>query len=68
VGGAVIGCTRAQIDTALTELKAMLKSDGPTPSAPFDGLEVLRPARDYKNRPRLDPAGAGGDIRSDGPG
>ncbi len=50
VGRAVIGCTRAQIDTALTELKAMLKSDGPTPSAPFDGLEVLRPARDYKNR------------------
>ena len=50
VGRAVIGCTRAQIDTALTELKAMLKSDGPSPSAPFDGLEVLRPARDYKNR------------------
>jgi NifU-like protein involved in Fe-S cluster formation len=50
VGRAVIGCTRAQIDTALTELKAMLKSDGPTPSVPFDGLEVLRPARDYKNR------------------
>jgi NifU-like protein involved in Fe-S cluster formation len=28
----------------------MLKQDGPTPPAPFDGLEVLRPARDYKNR------------------
>jgi NifU-like protein involved in Fe-S cluster formation len=28
----------------------MLKSDGPTPSAPFDGLEVLRPASAYKNR------------------
>ena len=28
----------------------MLKSDAPTPPAPFDGLEVLRPARDYKNR------------------
>jgi len=28
----------------------MLKSEGPTPPAPFDGLEVLRPARDYKNR------------------
>lgn len=50
VGGAVIGCTRQQIETARDELKAMLKKDGPTPSAPFDGLEVLRPARDYKNR------------------
>ena len=28
----------------------MLKSDGPTPEAPFEGLEVLRPAREYKNR------------------
>lgn len=50
VGRAVVGCTRAQIETALAELKAMLTSDGPTPAAPFDGLEVLRPARDYKNR------------------
>ncbi|HSF93878.1 MAG TPA: iron-sulfur cluster assembly scaffold protein, partial [Thermohalobaculum sp.] len=24
--------------------------DGPAPEAPFDDLEVLRPARDYKNR------------------
>ena len=24
--------------------------DGPPPDAPFDGLEVLLPARDYKNR------------------
>ena len=23
---------------------------GPVPDAPFDELEVLRPARDYKNR------------------
>lgn len=50
VGHAVIGCTHGQIDAALDALKAMLKSDGPTPAAPFDGLEVLRPARDYKNR------------------
>ncbi len=28
----------------------MLKDDGPVPDAPFDGLEVLLPARDYKNR------------------
>ena len=50
VGSAVIGVTRAQIDTARTQLKAMLKENGPVPEAPFDGLEVLIPARDYKNR------------------
>ncbi|WP_296764665.1 iron-sulfur cluster assembly scaffold protein [Sediminimonas sp.] len=49
-GAAAIGCTRAQIEAARDALKAMLKNDGPTPPAPFDGLEVLRPARDYKNR------------------
>ncbi len=50
VGDAVIGATRTQIETARDQLKAMLKSDGPAPDAPFDGLEVLIPARDYKNR------------------
>jgi NifU-like protein involved in Fe-S cluster formation len=50
VGAAVIGCTRDQIETARDQLKAMLKSDGPVPDAPFDGLEVLIPARDFKNR------------------
>jgi len=28
----------------------MLKDGGPAPDAPFDGLAVLAPARDYKNR------------------
>lgn len=50
VGGAIIGATYAQVIEARDALKAMLKSDGPTPPAPFEGLEVLRPARDYKNR------------------
>ncbi|MDX1780493.1 MAG: iron-sulfur cluster assembly scaffold protein [Thalassovita sp.] len=50
VGANIIGCSRDQIETARDELKVMLKSDGPAPSAPFDGLEVLRPAREYKNR------------------
>ncbi len=50
VGANIIGCTRDQIERARDELKAMLKSDGPAPQAPFDGLEVLRPAREYKNR------------------
>lgn len=50
VGAAIIGTTRAQIETGRDQLKAMLKSDGPVPDAPFDGLDVLLPARDYKNR------------------
>ncbi|WP_319823817.1 iron-sulfur cluster assembly scaffold protein [Thalassovita sp.] len=50
IGANVIGCTRAQIQTARDQLKALLKEDGPTPDAPFAELEVLRPARDYKNR------------------
>ena len=50
VGSAIIGATRTQVETARDQLKAMLKNDGPAPDAPFDGLEVLIPARDYKNR------------------
>ncbi|WP_276715341.1 iron-sulfur cluster assembly scaffold protein [Pseudooceanicola nitratireducens] len=50
VGHAVIGTTADQIVAARDALKAMLKEDGPTPPAPFDGLEVLRPAKEYRNR------------------
>ncbi|WP_170381185.1 iron-sulfur cluster assembly scaffold protein [Ruegeria atlantica] len=50
VGSAIIGATRAQIETARDQLSVMLKKGGPAPDAPFDGLEVLIPARDYKNR------------------
>ncbi len=50
VGANVVGRTREDIEAARAALKAMLKEDGPTPPAPFEGLEVLRPARDYKNR------------------
>ena len=50
VGDAWIGATRAQVGTARDQLKTMLKKDGPAPDAPFDGLEVLIPAREYKNR------------------
>ncbi len=50
VGSAIIGTTRAQVETARDQLAAMLKQNGPAPDAPFDGLEVLMPARDYKNR------------------
>jgi NifU-like protein involved in Fe-S cluster formation len=50
VGANVIGQSRGDIEAARDTLKDMLKSDGPAPAAPFDDLEVLRPARDYKNR------------------
>jgi NifU-like protein involved in Fe-S cluster formation len=50
LGRDVNGQDRATIQAARDALEAMLKSDGPTPPAPFDGLEVLRPAQDYKNR------------------
>ncbi len=50
VGAAILGCTAQELREARDALKTMLKEDGPTPPAPFDGLEVLRPARDYKNR------------------
>lgn len=49
-GENAIGATRAEIEAARDQLKAMLKEGGPVPDAPFDGLEVLAPARDYKNR------------------
>lgn len=50
LGTHAIGRTRDEIERARDELKAMIKEDGPAPSAPFEELEVLRPARDYKNR------------------
>jgi NifU-like protein involved in Fe-S cluster formation len=46
----VIGASRDEIAKARGELAAMLKSGGPAPGAPFEALEVLQPARDYKNR------------------
>jgi len=50
VGRALPGRTLAEVERARDQLRAMLKDDGPVPAAPFDGLEVLLPARGYKNR------------------
>lgn len=50
VGAALPGRTLAEIETARDALRAMLKDGGPVPAAPFDGFEVLLPARDYRNR------------------
>lgn len=50
LGGAVLGRTLAELQTARDALHAMLADGGPAPSAPFAGYEVLIPARDYRNR------------------
>lgn len=50
LGGAVIGRSRDEIAAGRDALHAMLKDGAPPPAPPFDGLEVLAPAKDYKNR------------------
>jgi len=50
VGTNAVGCDLGDITKARNSLLNMLKNDGPPPAAPFDALEVLLPARDYKNR------------------
>jgi NifU-like protein involved in Fe-S cluster formation len=50
IGNAVVGLTPDQIQNGRDQLQAMLKTDGPVPAAPFNGLDVLEPAKDYKNR------------------
>lgn len=50
LGSAVIGRNRAEIAAAREALRALIKEDGPAPEPPFEALEALRPARDYKNR------------------
>ena len=49
-GPAIIGCSHEELEIARDQLLAMLKSGGAVPSAPFEGLEVLLPAKEYKNR------------------
>ena len=50
LGAHVTGSSRETLQQARDALADMLKQDGPTPPAPFDALEVLRPAREFKNR------------------
>lgn len=50
LGKHVVGRTRLEVEAARDALEAMLKSGGPPPGAPWDGYEVLEPAREYRNR------------------
>ena len=50
VGTNAVGRTLPEIESARDALRAMLKEGAPVPEAPWDGFEVLAPARDYRNR------------------
>jgi len=50
VASQIIGASGQQIFTAHQQLSDMLSKNGPVPDAPFDGLKVLQPAKEYKNR------------------
>ncbi len=50
LGQVVIGRSAAELSRARDQLRAMLTQGGPVPDPPFDGFEVLTPAREYRNR------------------
>ena len=50
MGAEILGRTRAEVETARDQLRAMLKDSAPPPGLPFHGYEVLEPAREYRNR------------------
>lgn len=46
----VVGATRADIEQVRDQMRAMLKEEGAPPTGDWSDLEVLEPARDFKNR------------------
>lgn len=50
LGKHIVGRTRLEVETARDALRAMLKENGPVPGAPWEGYDVLEPAREYRNR------------------
>jgi NifU-like protein involved in Fe-S cluster formation len=50
LGEVVLGLSREDVASGRDALRSMLKDGGAAPPAPFDALEVLSPAKDYKNR------------------
>ncbi|PID36604.1 MAG: iron-sulfur cluster assembly scaffold protein [Rhodobacterales bacterium] len=50
LGAHALGRTRTELEAARAALVAMLSENGPTPPAPFEALEVLRPAAEFPNR------------------
>ncbi|MFV0492990.1 MAG: iron-sulfur cluster assembly scaffold protein [Pseudorhodobacter sp.] len=50
VGSVIIGRSAGELAQARDALHAMLKEGAPPPGPPFDGFEVLQPAREFRNR------------------
>ena len=50
LGGEALGKTTAELSAARDQLKALLKEQGEPPQEAFAQMQVLTPARDYKNR------------------
>ncbi|MEP1963964.1 MAG: iron-sulfur cluster assembly scaffold protein [Tateyamaria sp.] len=49
-GNAALGRSLDELRAARDDLRAMLTEQGPVPGAPFNGFDVLEPAREFKNR------------------
>ena len=67
IGGAIVGASLDQVKQAQGALQTLLTEGGPPPQAPFEGLEVLRPAKDFKNRHASIMLALGCGSRSDRP-
>ncbi|MCY4101560.1 MAG: iron-sulfur cluster assembly scaffold protein [Rhodobacteraceae bacterium] len=50
VGSRIIGRSFNEVSMARDQMEAMLKKRGDPPGPPFEELEILYPAQDYKNR------------------
>lgn len=50
VARGIVGRTPQEVVDARDALRSMLRSDGPAPKPPFDGLKVLRAAQPFANR------------------
>ena len=50
LGEKVVGATRDELIAGRDALRAMLKQGADAPSGMWSGLEVLTPAKEYKNR------------------
>lgn len=46
----VVGSTRDEVEAARDAMRAMLKEEGAPPSGKWSDLEVLQPAREFRNR------------------
>ncbi|MEM9498012.1 MAG: iron-sulfur cluster assembly scaffold protein [Pseudomonadota bacterium] len=50
VAAHIVGRRFEEVIEARDALREMLRTDGPAPRPPFDGLDVLRAARPFENR------------------